>query len=385
MNSGFAMTNNNKTNDLSRRYLLALRRHLKQGPRASVQPAERLGRQALSAGVGTLALARIHERAVIALLTSNPSTKPGPRMVRQAAVFFVQMLAPIEKTRRAAVASDGHLNRMNVALSLRTAALAAANRRLKQEIVQRQVVEKALKRSERHHSQLLKQSRLMQEQLRRLSHRILSAQEKERRDISRELHDEVGQSLTGINLTLATLKRESAVNIRDIGRRIATAERLVEKSLKALRRFVRELRPPILDDLGLIPALHSHLKEFARRTQVRIRFKAFAAVEKFDNEKRTVLYRVAQEALTNVAKHAKATRVSVSLTSLPGAIRMEIHDNGKSFQVQRAFFGRRRTRFGLIGMRERVEMVRGSFTVESARGKGTTVRAEIPFNHEGQG
>ena len=98
-----------------------------------------------------------------------------------------------------------------------------------------------------------------------------------------------------------------------------------------------------------------------------------------------MLYRVAQEALTNVAKHAQATRVRVSLTSLPGAIRMEIHDNGKSFRVQRAFFGKQRTRFGLLGMRERVEMVRGSFVVESARGRGTTVRAEIPFNNEEQG
>src|SRR4029450_3491473 len=105
-------------------------------------------------------------------------------------------------------------------------------RRLKQEIAQRQLVEKALKRSEQHYGQLLKQSRVMQEQLRRLSHQILSAQEKERRHISRELLDEVGQSVTAINITLATLKRESAVNTRDIGRRIAIAERLVEKSLK---------------------------------------------------------------------------------------------------------------------------------------------------------
>ena len=214
-----------------------------------------------------------------------------------------------------------------------------------------------------------------------LALRILSAQEKERQDISRELHDEVGQSLTGINITLATLKKESAVNMRDIGRRIAIAERLVEKSLKALRRFVRELRPPILDDMGLIPALDSHLKEFAKRARVRILFRAVAEVEKLDSEKRTVLYRVSQEALTNIAKHAQATRVRVSLTSLRGAIRMEIHDNGKSFQVQRAFFGKRKKRFGLIGMRERVEMVQGNFKVESARGKGTTIRAEIPLRN----
>ncbi len=332
-----------------------------------------------------LTLAKIHEQAMVALQTHDQSDRPSPSMVRQAAAFFVQTLAPNGRTRGATGAGDGHLNRINVRLSLRTAALAAVNRRLKQEIVQRHVVEKALKRSEQHYRHLLKQSRVMQEQLRRLSHQILSAQEKERRYISRELHDEVGQSLTGINITLATLKRESAVNTRDIGRRIAIAERLVEKSLKALRRFVRELRPPILDDMGLIPALDAHLKDFARRTRVQIRFKAFAAVEKLDTEKRTVLYRVAQEALTNIAKHSQATRVSVSLTSHPGAIRMEIHDNGKSFQVQRAFFGKRKTRFGLLGMRDRVEMVQGDFKVESVRGKGTTVRAEIPFSNERRG
>ena len=329
------MKTDKQENDLSRRHLLALPRQLKQWPRAGVRPNGKLGHRVTSRG--------------------------------------------------AAAASNGNLNRINVTLSLRTAALAAANRRLLQEIVRRQLVEQALKRSEQHHRLLLKQSRVMQEQLRRLSHRILSAQEKERRDISRELHDEVGQSLTGINITLATLKRESAVNTRDIRRRIAIAERLVEKSLKALRRFVRELRPPILDDMGLIPALDSHLKEFAKRTRVQIRFKAVAAVERFDNEKRTVLYRVAQEALTNIAKHAQATRVSVSLGSVPGAIRMEIHDNGKSFQVNRVFFGKRKKRFGLIGMRERVEMVQGNFNVESARGKGTTVRAEIPFRNEQPG
>ncbi|HEU5180421.1 MAG TPA: sensor histidine kinase [Candidatus Polarisedimenticolia bacterium] len=337
------MKTDKQESDLSGRSLLALRRQLKQVPRAGVRPGGGLGHRVASNGAGK------------------------------------------GKARGAAAARDGNMNRANVALSLRTAALAAANQRLKQEIVRRQLVEQALKRSEQHHHQLLKQSRVMQEQLRRLSHRILSAQEKERQDISRELHDEVGQSLTGINITLATLKRESAVNTRDIRRRIAIAERLVEKSLKALRRFVRELRPPILDDMGLIPALDSHLKEFAKRTRVQIRFKAVAAVERCDNEKRTVLYRVAQEALTNIAKHAEATRVSVSLVSLPGAIRMEIRDNGKSFQVNRAFLGKRKRRFGLIGMRERVEMVQGNFQVESARGRGTTVRAEIPFRNEQQG
>jgi signal transduction histidine kinase len=115
----------------------------------------------------------------------------------------------------------------------------------------------------------------------------------------------------------------------------------VEKSMKVVHRFARQLRPPILDDLGLIPALHSHIKEFAKRAGIRIRFTAVAAVERLDSEKRTVLYRVAQEALTNVAKHAQTSVASLKITrQLDGAICMEIHDKGKSFQVQRVLLGK---------------------------------------------
>jgi len=100
-----------------------------------------------------------------------------------------------------------------------------------------------------------------------------------------------------------------------------------------------------------------------------------------DSAKRTVLYRVAQAALTNVARHAQATRVNVRIRRLPGAIRMEIKDDGKGFQVERVLFAKRHKRLGLIGMRERVEMIGGSIAVESAPGKGTTIRAQIPFNN----
>jgi len=152
--------------------------------------------------------------------------------------------------------------------------------------------------------------------------------------------------------------------------------------MKAVHRFARQLRPPVLDDLGLIPAVHSQVKEFAQRTRIRTGFSAITAVERLTNEKRTVLYRVIQEALTNVAKHAQATLAKVRITrQLDGAIRLEIHDNGKSFQVQRVLLGKGRKRLGLLGMRERVEMVGGRFTVESAPGKGTTIRAQIPLKN----
>ena len=259
--------------------------------------------------------------------------------------------------------------------------LAASNRQLKKEIVRRQAVEEALRESEQHSSLLLEQSRHMQEQLRHLSRRILSAQEEERRRISRELHDEIAQVLTGINVRLATLKKEATANTKDLTRKIARTQRLVEKSVDIVHRFAGELRPAALDDLGLIPALHSYMKDFAKTDghPVQLHELYSRRMEQLDSAKRTVLYRVAQEALTNVARHAQASLVKVSIQKLRGVIRMEIKDNGKSFEVQGVLPAGRNKRLGLLGMRERVEMVGGRFTVESAPGKGTTIRAQIPF------
>ena len=159
---------------------------------------------------------------------------------------------------------------------------------------------------------------------------------------------------------------------------------MIEKSVDVVHRFARDLRPTLLDDLGLIPALHAYLKEFTERTKVRIHFKAFAGVERLSSHRRTVLYRVAQSALTNIAQHAHATDVKVSLLKIRNTARLEIHDNGKSFDVERVLFAKRYKRLGLIGTRERVEMIGGSFNVESAPGKGTTIRAQIPFSHDGK-
>jgi len=138
------------------------------------------------------------------------------------------------------------------------------------------------------------------------------------------------------------------------------------------------LRPALLDDLGLIPALHAFLKSFTKQTGVRAGLTAFAAVERLDTANRTVLFRVAQEALTNVARHAQASRVEVTIQKLPDGICMKIKDDGKSFQVDRVMHGKGGKHLGLLGMRERLEMVSGSFEVESAPGHGTTITAKIP-------
>lgn len=254
--------------------------------------------------------------------------------------------------------------------------LAAANRELKLEIVHRQMAEAALKKSEA-------QSHERQEQLRHLSRQLLLAQEEERKRISRELHDEIIQTLVGIHVHLASLTAKNPIDLKDFRKKITRTQRLVENSVEIVHRFARELRPTVLDDLGLIPALQSFIKDFATRTGIHVRFSAFAGVEELNSIQRTVLYRVAQSALSNIDRHAHASRAKVSMRKLRGAIRMEIHDNGKSFETKRVLLAKRHKRLGLLGSRERVEMVGGEFVVESAPGQGTTVRAEIPIVAEG--
>jgi signal transduction histidine kinase len=155
---------------------------------------------------------------------------------------------------------------------------------------------------------------------------------------------------------------------------------MVEKSVEIVHRFARDLRPTLLDDLGLIPALHSLLKDFTKRTGIRVHFTAStsARIDQLDNSRRTVLYRLAQEALTNVSRHAHAAHVEVTVQRLPGAISMEISDDGKGFDVDRALSAKRNHRLGVLGMRERVQMVGGQFDLESTPGAGVTIRARIP-------
>jgi signal transduction histidine kinase len=135
----------------------------------------------------------------------------------------------------------------------------------------------------------------------------------------------------------------------------------------------------MLDDLGLIPALHAYVTDFSKRKGLIIRFTAFAGVEAFDSDKRTVLYRVTQEALANVAKHARASVVRVSILKVASGVRLEVSDDGKAFDVGRLTSVEWGDRLGVTGMRERVEMVGGQFGVESAPGAGTTIWAEVPF------
>ena len=365
---------------LSRDYQAALRGHLKRNRRASLKIAQALGQQAITIGLETLDLARIHEQALLKLVLPHFPSGTRATMVRRAGAFFAEDLAPMENTHRIAQETNVNLDRLNQALRQRSIALAASNRQLKEEVAQRKSAEESLRKSEQHYGQLLQQSRHMQEQLRLLSRQLLSAQEEERKKISRELHDVIAQTLAGINVQLGGLRNKAALNTKGLERSIAHTQQLVLHSVNIVHRFARELRPTVLDDLGLIPALHTFLKDFGEQTGIRVSLSAFAGVRHVNPEGRTALYRVAQEALTNVARHARASQAEVHIQKLDGSVCMTIKDNGKGFGNQ-ALQAKKGKRLGLLGMRERLEMVGGHFTVTSTPGKGAIVVAKVPLRN----
>ncbi|HTJ79623.1 MAG TPA: ATP-binding protein [Rariglobus sp.] len=258
--------------------------------------------------------------------------------------------------------------------------LAATNRHLAKEITRRHAAETILKKSEQRALKSLKAARDLQERLRRMTHQLLMVEEAQRKEISRELHDKICQLLVGINVHLAIFAETATRKPKQIGRMIVPLRRLVEEGVKIVHKFARDLRPSALDDLGLIPALRSYIDDFQERKGRKIELIAVEGVEVLNNDKRTILYRVAQEALVNAAKHAGASLIKVTITKAKDGVCLEISDNGKGFCEKRPLSAKGRQRLGMIGMRERVEMVGGRFTVTSKPGMGVVIQALIPVD-----
>jgi len=212
--------------------MAALQIHLKQGPKGELQLALGLGRQAVALGLETLELARMHERALATLELSN--SKNG--IIKQAEIFFTEAIIPIVETHRAARESKMDLNRLNEMLGQRTLELAATKRQLQRGIIRHKRVEAALNKSGEHYSKLLKDSLQLQEGLRQLTHRALAAQEGERETISRELQDEIAQTLLGVNVQLLSLKQGARVNARGLKNEIASTRRLLIESVKSVTK-----------------------------------------------------------------------------------------------------------------------------------------------------
>ena len=225
---------------LSKQYLAALQTHLESGSQGSRRQAHEFGSQALAAGLETLALSKMHDHALAALMPTPCAPKRRDEMTARAAVFFTEANMPIERTHGTALEAAASLKRLNAELALHTVRLADSDRELKLNTAKRKTTEAALKTSERASSQLLKQSRLLEKHLRGMTQGILHADEEGRRKMSLHLQDEIAQTLLGVHVRLLALKTEAAANQAGLTKEIATTQRLVEASLESINRFDRE-------------------------------------------------------------------------------------------------------------------------------------------------
>jgi len=224
---------------------------------------------------------------------------------------------------------------------------------------------------------LLDEVRMTNRQLHALSQRLIKAQEEERLHLSRELHDESGQLLAALTVQLGLLERDAndpaAIHVR-----AAELKRTANMIQENLHRLAVNLRPASLDHLGLVTALGQFIQEFSRQNNVKIEFETVGINDKrLPIEIETALFRIVQESLTNVMLHAKATRVDVLLSRTTKCLSVIVEDDGVGFIPASAMA---EDQIGLFGMRERVEMLGGTFTIESSPGKGTTVKVEVPCN-----
>jgi PAS domain S-box-containing protein len=246
----------------------------------------------------------------------------------------------------------------------RTAELARANEVLMVEVGERRRAEDAL----RDYSVRLKI----------LSRRLMEVQEVERRNIARELHDEISQVLTGLKLSLEMCARTAGDNI---GASLGQAQMLVNELMARARKLSLDLRPGMLDDLGLLPTLLWHIEHYTAQTRVQVTFKNSGLEgRRFAPEVETAAYRIAQEALTNIARHAGVNQATLRVWTEARALLIQVEDRGKGFDPEAAMAGNDTS--GLSGMRERAALLGGQLTIESVSGAGTRLTAELEIIDE---
>ena len=244
----------------------------------------------------------------------------------------------------------------------RAAVLTRVNEELRVEIAERERAEEQFKAS--------------LDQLRALAARLQSVREEERTSIAREIHDELGQACTAIKMDLALIGRKTTKRQTHLRAKVDSASRLVDDMIVTLRRIASELRPRTLDDLGLTAALESQAQEFEARTGIHCRVALPEEPLTLDDERSTAIFRIFQESLTNVARHAHATRVEARLERKADQLIFQVRDNGRGFDPAEA---KARKSLGLVGMQERALMLNGELQVEGVPGAGTTMILRIPL------
>ena len=220
------------------------------------------------------------------------------------------------------------------------------------------------------------QLRRSEESLRALAAHLQSVREEERTRISREVHDELGQSLTALKMDLGWLVKRLPEDSGPLAAKIADMGELIDATIKSVRRISAGLRPQVLDDVGLIGALQWQAREFQMRTGIRCKSELPQEDIKLDQEHATALFRIFQEVLTNVGRHAKATRVDIELRPDSDQLQLRISDNGRGIDEAAA---RSQKSLGLLGIRERAQLFGGGVEIKGVRGRGTTITVSLPM------
>jgi len=214
------------------------------------------------------------------------------------------------------------------------------------------------------------------QQLRDLSAHLQNIREDERGNIAREIHDELGQQLTGLKLDLSWVKKKMKTEDPEVTEKVQETLMLIDLTVKTVRRIATELRPGILDDLGLIAALDWQSHEFEKRSGIRCEFIAKVNPQELTSDISTGIFRIYQESLTNIARHSNATKVSTMLSKEGNFLKLQVIDNGIGFDVDAA--GKKGT-LGLLGMKERVLMMNGKIEMKSLPGEGSTFTILAPI------
>jgi signal transduction histidine kinase len=208
---------------------------------------------------------------------------------------------------------------------------------------------------------------------------LQTVREEERGRIAREIHDELGQVLTGLKMDLSWLASRLLKNQKPLLKKTKSMSELVDATIQTVRKISSELRPGIPDDLGLSAAIEWQTQEFENRTGIKCRFISSREDFGLDKERSTAVFRLFQETLTNVARHAEATRVDIELEERAGHLILKVHDNGKGITRRQISHSKS---LGLLGMRERALLFEGEVEIKGIRGKGTTVTVQIPTGKE---
>ena len=221
--------------------------------------------------------------------------------------------------------------------------------------------------------------------LQELSSRLLSAQEDERKRIAGELHDTIGSCLSGVKYKIENVLQQIGKDSNVTEESLSSVIPVIQEGIEECRRMQQDLRPSILDDLGLLPTLSWFCRRYQTiYTGIKVDLEQTLEERDIPNSLKIVIFRVTQEGMNNIAKHSKADLVHLSLRKMDGRIELVLEDNGQGFDLKKVLGSESTKRgLGLTSMRERTELSGGSFAIESAEGKGTTIRASWPLGEEG--